>query len=580
VSEPSGPWFSHQPNVTGRGIVASYTPRFWLIVIALGLITGVAGSALMEILRLVEHASWDYHAGTFLAAVKATPAWRHLTILASAAIVVGAGVLLLGRLPSSGGGEISESLWLHEGRMGLLASVARGALSIVTVGMGVSLGREAAPQLAGAATASRFADWSGLPLWQRRLLVASGAGAGMAAVYNVPLGGALFALEVLLGTLAVSLVLPALVTSLIATAVAWTTLSTNPTYSVPSYGVHASQLIWAALMGPIAGVGAVIWVRVIARANALRPRHAGRFVAPLVVFCALGAVAIPYPQLLGNGLDIVQLASVGGISLGLLAILLALKPLATAACLGSGAPGGLFTPTLTVGILIAGITGTAWAHLWPGAPAGSYALIGGGAFLAAAMQGPLSGVVLVLELTRHTDALMVPTLLVVAEATVIARRFGAPSIYSARLGAKGERAAARHISVDVIEDLDARGGLAPYGSNADAESRPARSLPADEAWAAASRGELAILDLRTRAERRRYGWPPLAPRVSLLRHALWPDGPRTVYLCQHAVRSRLTLWRGAAQIEGGWVAWQRVGLPGSRRDQRPDCVRAPGDLGD
>jgi rhodanese-related sulfurtransferase len=73
-----------------------------------------------------------------------------------------------------------------------------------------------------------------------------------------------------------------------------------------------------------------------------------------------------------------------------------------------------------------------------------------------------------------------------------------------------------------------------------------------------------ILDLRTAAERRYYGAPPGSRRVSLLRHALWPGGERTVYLCQHAVRSRLTLWRGAAQIEGGWVAWSRAGLPGGR----------------
>lgn len=453
--EPSRGWFSHQPNVPGRGIVASYTPRFWLIVVAVGVITGAAGSALMEILKLTEHAAWNYHTGSFLEGVKATPAWRHVAILAGAAVVVGAGVLVLRRVPASGGGEISESLWLDEGRMSFVPSLARGVLSIVTVGMGVSLGREAAPQLAGAATASRFADWARLPLWQRRLLVASGAGAGMAAVYNVPLGGALFALEVLLGTLALPLVLPALVTSVIATATAWITLGTNPTYRVPSYGVHPSQLVWAALMGPLAGAGAVIWVRLIARANALRPLRWGRFAAPLVVFCVLGAVAIPYPQLLGNGLDVVQLASVGGISLGLLAVLLALKPLATAGCLGSGAPGGLFTPTLTVGVLLAGIAGTAWTHLWPGAPAGSYAVIGGGAFLAAAMQGPLSGVVLVLELTRHTDALMVPTLLGVAAATVIARRLGAPSIYSARLGAKGDREPAHNIGADVVSDLDA-----------------------------------------------------------------------------------------------------------------------------
>jgi len=410
----------------------------------------VAGSILMELLKLVEHAVWAYHGSSFVTAVTATSAWRHVATLAGAAIVLGIGVVLLGRLPSSGGGEVSETLWVREGRMALVPSMGRAVLSIVTVGMGVSLGREAAPQLAGAATASRLADWAALPLWQRRLLVASGAGAGMAAVYNVPLGGALFALEVLLGTLALPLVLPALVTSVIATAVAWITLGTHPTYSVPTYATHPSQIAWAALIGPIAGVGAVLWVKAIQRTNELRPRRWGRFLAPLMIFTALGGLAIPYPLLLGNGLDIVQLASVGGISLGLLAILLVLKPIATAACLGSGSPGGLFTPTLTIGVLLGAIAGTAWSHVWPGAHSGSYALIGGAAFLAAAMQGPLSAVVLVLELTRHTDALMVPILLAVAEATVIARLLGAPSIYSARLGPDDRSATA-----DGVDTLDA-----------------------------------------------------------------------------------------------------------------------------
>ena len=220
--------------------------------------------------------------------------WRHLAVLAGAAVVVGAGVLFVQRLPASGAGEVSESLWLRGAQLALLPSLARGVISIVTVGMGVSLGREAAPQLAGAATASRISDWAGLPLWQRRLLVASGAGAGMAAVYNVPLGGALFALEVLLGTLALPLVLPAITTSVIATAVAWITLGTHPTYAVPNYAVHPSQLVWAALMGPLAGLLAVAWVRLIARANALRPRHHGRYAAPLVILL-LGLISDPLP---------------------------------------------------------------------------------------------------------------------------------------------------------------------------------------------------------------------------------------------------------------------------------------------
>jgi H+/Cl- antiporter ClcA len=307
-------------------------------------------------------------------------------------------------------------------------------LSIVLVGLGASLGREAAPQLTGAAVASRLSDRVGLPSGQRRLLVACGAGAGMAAVYNVPLGGALFALEVLLGTITLPLVLPALATSLIATAVAWIVVPIAPTYLLPTYSLSASLVVWAAIVGPLAGLAAVAWVRLVAWVHGLRPSGKGRLIAPFVVLTALGVLSIAYPQLLGNGKNTVQLAVTSQLGLGLLFALFVLKPLVTAACLGSGAPGGLFTPTLAYGVLLGGLLGHLWSLLWAGTPDGTYAIIGGGAVLAASMQGPLAAVVLMLELAHHTDTLMVPLLLGVTSATVVARRLGAPSIYSARLG--------------------------------------------------------------------------------------------------------------------------------------------------
>lgn len=399
----------------------------------LGVLTGAAASALVGLLHLVEHIAYGYRAGPFLDGVATAASWRRVVALQVAAVIVVVGSMLLRRLPVSGGTEVSEAVWQHGGRVAVLPSLGRAVVSIVTVGLGVSLGREAAPQLAGAAGGSWLSEWAGLPTWQRRLLVASGAGAGFAAVYNVPLGGALFALEVLLGSLSLPLVLPALATSTIATSVAWIALGTSPTYHLPSYHVHAAQLAWAVVVGPLIGWAAIGWVRLISRAAAMRPQRWGRYVAPFGVFLALGLVSIRYPQLLGNGKGVVQLDAVGDVTLGLACVLLVLKPLATAGCLAAGSPGGLFTPTLTVGVLLAGILGFLWQHVWPGAALGSYAIIGGGAFLAAAMQGPLSGLVLVLELTRNFDSLMAPTLVAVVEATVIARRFGAQSIYSARL---------------------------------------------------------------------------------------------------------------------------------------------------
>ncbi|MFZ0088189.1 MAG: chloride channel protein [Solirubrobacteraceae bacterium] len=472
---PTRKWFSLQANVTGRGIVAGYSPRFWAIVVFLGVITGLAASLLVGLLHLVEHLAYGYRRGPFLDGVAAAAGWRHVVALVVAALLVGAGAAVLHRLPVSGGTEVAEGVWLHGGRIAGIASLGRAVLSIVTVGLGVSLGREAAPQLVGGAAASRLSDWAQLPMWQRRLLVASGAGAGFAAIYNVPLGGALFALEVLLGTIALPLVLPALATSVIATATAWIWLGTSPTYRLPPYAVHPQQLVWAALAGPIIGVVAIVWVRVIARAAQLRPQRRGRFAAPLIVFTLLGLVSIQYPQLLGNGKGVVQLEALGSLSFGLLCVLFVLKPLATAGCLGAGGVGGLFTPTLTVGILLAGILATGWTHVWPGAPLGSYAIIGGGAFLAAAMQGPLSGVVLVLELTRNFDSLMAPTLLAVTEATVIARRLGAPSIYSARLrsdpGDVG-RPAAGAAAIAVLDSTAAMDGSDDGSPDASAPPAP------------------------------------------------------------------------------------------------------------
>jgi len=88
-----------------------------------------------------------------------------------------------------------------------------------------------------------------------------------------------------------------------------------------------------------------------------------------------------------------------------------------------------------------------------------------------------------------------------------------------------------------------------------------RSIDPREVWQALERGEVRLLDLRTELERRHYGAPPGAIRVSLAKHTGKPEGTGAIYLCQHAVRSKLTLRNGAAEVAGGFVAWERAGLP-------------------
>jgi CBS domain-containing protein len=139
--------------------------------------------------------------------------------------------------------------------------------------------------------------------------------------------------------------------------------------------------------------------------------------------------------------------------------LVVLKPLMTAGCLASGAPGGLFTPTMSVGAVLGSLFGAAWLHVWPGAPASLYALLGAGAFLAAASKGPISSTVLLLELTRWIDPVMAPLMLAIASATLVARLIDARSIYS--VGIHAGREAAEPKDPKTVAGADAAGSGKP-----------------------------------------------------------------------------------------------------------------------
>ena len=407
--------------------------RFWMAVILTACGTGLAAAALSRLLELVQRWAWGGTGTNLLEAAEKANAWRHVLVLLGAGVLTGLGQIALKRLSSGNGIDTTAAIWFHAGRLPALRTLGSAVLSVVIVGMGVSLGREGAPKQAGAVFASFFSDRLRLSDEERRLLVACGAGAGMGAAYGVPLGGALFSLEVMRGILALRYVLPALFASVIATAVSWLALPNAPTYIIPAYGTSPSSVIWALLAGPIAGVVSVGYVRAITWADRTKPQGWQRLIAPVVVLGLLGAASIPFPQLLGNGKDVSQLAFVNQVAPGLLLLLLALRPLATVLCVRSGAPGGLFTPSLTIGALLGGVLGHVWLWFWPGAPPGLFAVLGAAAVLAATTQGPISTVVLMIELTGRDRSFIVPLLLAVGTATLVARTIELRSVYDARL---------------------------------------------------------------------------------------------------------------------------------------------------
>jgi len=404
---------------------------FWAAVILTGAGAGLGAIVLTLLLETVQHVAWP--GPTLLEAAAHATAWRHIWVLLVAGALTGAAQILLQRLTSGNGIDIIAAITEFAGRLPVLRTLGTAVLSIVVVAMGASLGREGAPKQVGAVLANGFAGRFDLSDEQRRLLVACGAGAGMAAAYGVPIGGALFALEVLRGVLALRLILPALLASALAAGISWLVLPDAPTYQIPAYPSSASVVCWAVAAGPIAGLVSIGYVHGVAWADRNKPQGWLRLVTPMLVLGVIGLVSIEFPQVLGNGKDIAQLAFVDRVTPALLCILVFLRPLSAILCLAGGIPGGLFTPSLALGALLGAVLGLAWSAIWPGVPPGLFAVIGAAAVLAATTHGPISAMVLMMELTGRDRSFVLPMLLAVVTATVVARTLDSRSIYDARL---------------------------------------------------------------------------------------------------------------------------------------------------
>ena len=430
---PSGRGATEQPNVTSDGDTA-LSPMFWMVLLATGVAAGLFGDLLMYVLFSVEHLAFGFRAGPLEDGVRHASDLRRLVSPLIAGLVGGVGWYLLRRYTRGEKSEIDDSIWNGDGRLSFRRSFGTALISEVVIGMGASLGREAAPKLMGGVSASLLATWARLSTGQRRLLVACGGGAGLAAVYNVPLAGALFTAEVMIGTLALPVVLPALACTGVATAVAWIYLPAHATYlDIPAYRFTLPLLVWSLLAGPVIGVIAAGYIRLIGWVSFYRFTGWRSIPAMVVAFGVLGLIGFAYPQLFGNGRDMANQAFLGVGGFGVLLVLFVLKPLVTALCLGSGATGGLFTPTLSTGAAFGGAFGIAWGLLWPGSPSGAYALVGAAAMLGAAMQAPLASLALILELTHSGFQIMVPMLAATVTATIVSRYIDGYSIYSARL---------------------------------------------------------------------------------------------------------------------------------------------------
>lgn len=408
---------------------------FWALVVVTGCASGLAAAGFMRLLRLVQHLAWP-PATSYLGAIEAADPMRRVIVpLIAGGIVVALWLATRQKLSGHGTPGVIEAIWHREGQLSLPRAFLRDVSSIVAVSMGASLGREGALIQTSAGTGSWLAGRLRLPPEQARVLVACGAAAGIAAAYNVPIGGSVFGLEVLLGSFALELFGPIVVCCVSATLVSRILIDDHATYVIP----HLTLMTWrdfalVAVLGPILGIASAAYnagMDAIATALGKVPRPYA-YAMPVLAMAALGVAAIWFPQLLGNGYDAVDRSLLGQLPLLLLVVLPGLKFFATALCSGAGVPGGLFTPSLYVGALLGGALGAIMERLWPGTAAGVYALIGMGCILAGTTHAAVSSVLIVFELTGDYD-LILPLMLGCVLAAHISRRLVRESIYTASL---------------------------------------------------------------------------------------------------------------------------------------------------
>jgi chloride channel protein, CIC family len=384
--------------------------------------------------------------GDIIEVAESIPYWERLMVPAVGGLLAGMvlywGLRLVGIQGSS---NILEVVVASDGRLPFRTTIVKAFASLMSIGSGASIGREGAITNLAAMLASK---WGQVCRWQPyrlRLLVACGAASGISAAYNAPIAGAVFAALIVLGNFSMNLFAPLVFSSVIASIVSRSFFGLKPFYEAPQFDFRSlTELPWFLILGVVTGVMGAAFLKLLAWSDQLFKKVS----APIYVRLALGglvvgALALPFPEVWGNGYGITNRilhekfvhAHPGLIFL--IGLFLA-KLVATLATVGSGAVGGVFTPTLFLGAGLGYIFGTGIHDAGQGVtlPTSIFALVGMGSMLAATTRSPLLAMIMVFEISLNYS-LMPALMLACVVSTLMARRLYPDSIYTEPLRKKG-----------------------------------------------------------------------------------------------------------------------------------------------
>ncbi len=351
---------------------------------------------------------------------------------------------LIQRFPSEAKGDgvpsAMETIALHGGIIRPRTVGLRTITAAVTIGSGGSVGREAPIAQIGAAIGSAVGQFLKVSASRMRIFVACGAAGGIAAVFNAPIGGVFFSLEVLLGDFSAATFAPIVIASVISTAVSRMLLGNVLIFQVPPYILSGFQdLVVSAVLGAFCGLAAIFFMRALESAE--KQFSSSRI--PLWARAAVGGgmtglIAIFFPQVLGTDTTTLDAAFGGTFPWFLLLLIGYLKIVATSFSLGSGGSGGVLGPAVFIGGILGAFMGTVVNAWFPGQVGfiGGYALIGMAAFLAPVIGGPITSILILFEMAGNY-AIILPLLVAVVNAMLVAHQFSRYSLYTHKLHEKG-----------------------------------------------------------------------------------------------------------------------------------------------
>jgi CIC family chloride channel protein len=380
--------------------------------VAIGIATSYAAIALHHAIEISHDfflGEVDHALGTLTA-----PIWQRAIAPAVGGLLVGLIAMKLApEVQGSGIPEVMESLAVKGGVMRFRVSPLKILATSLTIGSGGSAGREGPIVQIGAGVGSILGQLFKLPSRKLRTFIGCGVSAGIAATFNAPIAGALFALEVVLFDIRVASMAPIVVSAVVATIVSRYHLGDFPAFPVPPYELRSvGELGLYALLGVLSAFTAVLFIQSLFKfSDWLGRLPVPRWVLPGLGGLVVGLTGLAFPLVVGLDYEVISGALWGELALGTLALLVFVKIFTTSLTLGSGGSGGVFAPSLLLGAALGGAFGEAVHHFFPTwtAAAPAYALVGMGAVFAATSHAPITAILIVFELTN--DYRSVPPLM-------------------------------------------------------------------------------------------------------------------------------------------------------------------------